>query len=204
MNNHQKHFHKVYINLLRSYGCYSNIDELKQSVAEDIIYLSRTFDVKFSDTMSWVSPYLNFADKDFGRFNVKFSANSSMFFLHHPKHKHPHSYSLLPRVIGGRIYYKTCVGSETQIAFNSGRLFHAYKLYNSVIKNISSDACATTGYHGNDVIKICHNFNLKNYKTCDNCSEGILTEDGCGYYGCSASPFRDTNFNEYEFDEDDF
>lgn len=205
MNNHQKHFHKTYINFLRSYGRYSNIDELKQSVAEDIVYLSRTFDVKFSDTMSWVSPYISFADKDFGRFNVKFSAKSSAFLLHNPKHKHPHSNFKEKQMWGNRTYYRTCVGTETRRAFYSGRLFDTYKLYNSVIKNVASDdARVMSGYHGKDLINICHNFNLKNYKTCDRCREGILLENGCGGYGCSRSIFGSDDFDEDEFDEEEF
>jgi hypothetical protein len=180
LNNQQKHFISKF--------CAEHRCAREESVAKDVIYLSRTFDVKFFRSMSWTSRYLYINDYDFGRFKVNVSAEERDYHvgLHSKNHKHPHSFtSNLDRK-----YIDTCIGQSVESAINRGDLWSAFKFTNFTLPNIGSDARHTSVFYGRDVVGFCHNFFHKKYKKCTKCYFGWIDNHGCTYYDCIDSAYH--------------
>lgn len=204
LNNYQKHFVNAFKRY--SYNHWRNITINEKQVSEEVAYLSKTYDVKFSDHMSWVSPYCVFKGVDFGRFHIRLSTKYDYCLLYNPKHKHPHSWvshEVYGATFGNRHYKATCCGDHVSTAFLEGRLIDAYRMYNHTIQNTDTEHAETVSkYHGPNIIEFCHNYNLKKYAICQHCRKGSIVYDECTYKLCSYSPYCEDD--DYEDDDEDY
>ena len=180
MNNQQKYFHKIYCKFVAA------TDGKKKDIAEDIEYMSRTYDVKFYKYMSWRSNNVVIDGYDFGRFDIRFIPSSPITFLiHHKYHKHPHAYPNWVQKVdfGKKIYTPICVGSPASYSFYRGNLLNSYRMFNDVVKNVDKyHACSMSQCEDCDredeIVEFCHNFYRKNIKKCENCG-GLMVDDEC-------------------------